>query len=111
MATVRQLEARIERIESLRVRLLRPGGRDVRSDRANLPQYGYERAASDGVTVRRLKDGRFTELLGLGRRGARLGRQPRSWTGPSLNSSGYLPAWLKPDASRHPGGGYRRRAG
>jgi len=60
MATVRQVEARIERIEGFRVRLLHPGGRDVRSDRANLPQYGYERAASGGVTVRRWKDVRFT---------------------------------------------------
>jgi hypothetical protein len=60
MATVRQVEARIERIEGFRVRLLHPDGRDVRSDRANLPQYGYERAASDGTTVRRWQDVRFT---------------------------------------------------
>jgi hypothetical protein len=60
MATVRQLEGRIERIEGFRVQLLHPGGRDVRGDRANLPQYGYERAASDGVNVRRWKDVRFT---------------------------------------------------
>jgi hypothetical protein len=60
MATVRQLEGRIERIEGFRVRLLHPGGRDVRGDRANLPQYGYERAASDGANVRRWKDVRFT---------------------------------------------------
>jgi len=60
VATVRQVEARIEGIEGFRVRLLHPDGRDVRSDRANLPQYGYERAAKGGVTVRRWKDVRFT---------------------------------------------------
>ncbi len=60
MATVRQVEARIEQIEGFRVRLLHPSGRDVRGDRANVPQYGYARAAAGSITVRRWMDLRFT---------------------------------------------------
>jgi hypothetical protein len=60
MPNVGQVERAIERVEGFRVRLRHPHGRDVRSDRENLPGYPYKRALNGSKTVRQWVDLRFT---------------------------------------------------
>jgi hypothetical protein len=60
MTTVRQVEVAIERVEGFRVRLLHLHGRDVRSDRQNLPTYTYTRGLKGSATVWQWKENRFT---------------------------------------------------
>lgn len=64
MAMVRSVERQIERVEGIGVRFLfsgpgRAAGRDVRSDRQDLPGYPYERAAPGNRTVSWWIDNRF----------------------------------------------------
>jgi hypothetical protein len=60
MATIKQVEARIFNVEGFEVRLLHGrDARDVRSDKANVKQYGYERALSGSKSVKDWRDGRF----------------------------------------------------
>ncbi len=64
MPTVEFVEKKIAVVESFAVRFRFSGpsrakGRDVRSDRADVPTYGYRRAASGSWTVAAWIEGRF----------------------------------------------------
>jgi hypothetical protein len=59
MSAVANVERKIKRIEGFRVRILHLSGKDVRGDRAGLPQYGYHRAAENDITVETWKMTRF----------------------------------------------------
>lgn len=75
---VGQVERAIERVEGFRLRLLHPHGRDVRSDRTNLPRYGYRRALRGNASVRHLEGLPVSaELFWLGDRGSRSERSAR----------------------------------
>ena len=65
MAKVSSVEKQIARVEGFSVRFLHSGpgraiGRDVRSDREDVPGYKYQRAAAGGITVRAWADSRFS---------------------------------------------------
>ncbi len=62
MATIKSVERRIAAIEGFGV-TIRHGrdGRDVRSDKQGIPQYGYERAAKGRMSVKDWRDGRFAQ--------------------------------------------------
>ncbi len=60
MPKVGRVELRINQIEGFLVRIKHLGGADVRSDRAGLPTWPYERAAKDAWTVADWKRERFT---------------------------------------------------
>ncbi len=62
MATVRAIESRIARVEGFRVRVLYEDGRDVRSDRSNLPGYPYDRMLKNSSNVRGWVDSRFRHV-------------------------------------------------
>lgn len=56
VATIKSIESRIRKVEgfAVRIRYTGPGpakGRDVRSDRRNVPGYPYQRARSDDASV------------------------------------------------------------
>ena len=59
MSTVVNVERKIRRVEGFRVRVLHLHGADVRGDRMGLPQYAYQHAADNGITVERWKETRF----------------------------------------------------
>jgi hypothetical protein len=59
VANIRSIESRIQKVEGFRVRILYERGRDVRSDRSNLPGYPYERALKNASSVRDWADRRF----------------------------------------------------
>jgi hypothetical protein len=59
MATVRSIERQIAKVEGFKVRVLYEDGRDVRSDRSNLPGYHYGRALKGSANVREWIDRRF----------------------------------------------------
>jgi len=59
MATIGNVERKIRRIEHFEARFLYLDGTDVRSDKAGLPQYPYEVAASGTMTADAWKRGRF----------------------------------------------------
>lgn len=59
MSSVANVERKIKRVESFRVRILHLTGADVRGDREGLPQYGYHRAADNDITVETWKETRF----------------------------------------------------
>jgi hypothetical protein len=59
MATVRAVQRRIESVEGFPVVILHPDGRNVRDDKANLPQYPFRRAMSNASSVSVWKRGRF----------------------------------------------------
>jgi hypothetical protein len=59
MSSVANVERKIKRIEGFRVRILHLNGSDVRGDREGLPQYDYERAADNDITVETWKETRF----------------------------------------------------
>ncbi len=60
MATIKQVEARIAQVEGFSVRI-RHGrdGRDVRSDKGDVKQYGFTRALKHSKSVKDWRDGRF----------------------------------------------------
>lgn len=60
VATIRSVESQIQRLEGFAVRI-RHGrdGRDVRSDKAKIPGYDYQRQLDGAKTVRQWRDGRF----------------------------------------------------
>ena len=60
MATVGQVEVAIRRLEGFDVNVRHPHGRNVRSDRQDLPRYDYKRRLNGDATVRQWIDGRFT---------------------------------------------------
>ena len=57
--TVRQLDAKISRIEGFHVRIRHPRGRGVRSDARIADHYRFGRARSGNDNVREWIDGRF----------------------------------------------------
>lgn len=64
MATVRNAEKSIYRVEGFNVRFrfegpARARGRDVRGDKQNVSTYTYQRAAAGTITVAAWIDGRF----------------------------------------------------
>lgn len=63
MPTIGSIERRIQRVEGFRVRILYPGGRNIRSDQEGFRHnYNYERAASDEMTVRQWREVRFENV-------------------------------------------------
>jgi hypothetical protein len=60
VATIKQVEKRIYDVEGFEVRI-RHGrdSRDVRSDKANVKQYGFKRALKNSKHVKEWRDGRF----------------------------------------------------
>ena len=62
MATVKQVERRIEKIEGFRVQILHGRDRrDVRSDKSGVTQYPYERALKGSNHVKAWRDHRFAK--------------------------------------------------
>ena len=62
MATVKQVERRIEKIEGFRVQILHGRDRrDVRSDKGGVTQYPYERALKGSNHVKAWRDHRFAK--------------------------------------------------
>ncbi|MGI8753282.1 MAG: hypothetical protein ACR2MN_13375 [Acidimicrobiales bacterium] len=59
MATIKAIEAKIEKIEGYKVHVRYEDGRDVRGDRANLPTYPYERALKNSANVSDWTQNRF----------------------------------------------------
>ncbi len=61
MATIHSVERSIRDVEGFRVRILHLDGRDVRSDKQQVPTYThlYDRRARDDMTVTRWKSVRF----------------------------------------------------
>lgn len=59
MSTVANVERKIRRVEGFEVRILHLRGVDVRGDRRGLPQYNYQRAADNYITVENWKATRF----------------------------------------------------
>ena len=55
------LEMKIARVEGFRVRVT-SDGRDIRSDRAGMPPWPYEKAARDRWSVAQWKHDRFISL-------------------------------------------------
>ena len=51
MAKIGAIERRIGNVEQFNVRIRHLDGRNVRSDMDNIPQYHFERAARDAMTV------------------------------------------------------------
>jgi hypothetical protein len=62
MATIKQVEKKIEKIEHFRVEILHGrDGRDVRGDKKGITQYPYERMLRGSNNVRDWQEGRFAE--------------------------------------------------
>ena len=59
MSKVKNVEKRIWDVVGFAVRILHPDGTDVRGDRMGLPQYSYQRAAENDITVETWKATRF----------------------------------------------------
>jgi len=59
LARVGRVELRISQIEGFLVKIQHLTGADVRSDRAGMPAWPYERAAKDSWTVAQWKRERF----------------------------------------------------
>lgn len=59
MPTIRAIESKIAKIEGFRVKVRYETGKDVRSDRASLPGYPYERMLKNSANVRDWIDTRF----------------------------------------------------
>lgn len=59
MSTIRAIESRIAKVEGFRVKVVYETGKDVRSDRASLPGYPYERMLKNSANVRDWIDIRF----------------------------------------------------
>jgi len=60
MATVKQVERRIEKIEGFQVQILHGRDRrDVRGDKSGVTQYPYERALKGSNHVKAWRDHRF----------------------------------------------------
>ena len=68
MATVRNVQRHIRRVEGFDVHFVYEGpgptsGRDVRDDRSGIPTYPYVRAAADKLTVGAWIDARFKAMF------------------------------------------------
>jgi len=56
MPTVEDFEAKVYKVEGIRIRLRYPNGRDVRGDKVGVPAYDVETPTPDSFTVRDFKD-------------------------------------------------------
>lgn len=61
MAKIKNVERHIWDVEGFAIRFLYRDGTDVRGDKMGLPQYSYERAASNDITVETWKRTRFKQ--------------------------------------------------
>jgi hypothetical protein len=62
MATIKQVEARILKVEGFQVEVLHSrDGRNVRGDKQGIPQYTYERALKGSNNVRDWRENRFAK--------------------------------------------------
>jgi hypothetical protein len=59
VSTTANVERKIRRVEGFKVRILHLRGADVRGDRAGMPQYSYQHAADNDITVEHWKETRF----------------------------------------------------
>ncbi len=59
MASVGRVEARIRNLEGFRVNMLHEDGRNIRSDKQNMPWYPFKVRADGDITVREWKERRF----------------------------------------------------
>lgn len=62
MSKIKNVERRIWDVEGFAVRFLYLDGTDVRGDKTGLPQYHYDRAASNDITVEAWKETRFRQV-------------------------------------------------
>lgn len=62
MPKIENVERKIREIEGFAVRFLYLDGTDVRGDKTGLPQYPFERAAADNITVEAWKRSRFRSV-------------------------------------------------
>ena len=62
MSKIKNVERRIWDVEGFAVRFLYLDGTDVRGDKSGLPQYHYDRAAGNDVTVETWKETRFRQV-------------------------------------------------
>lgn len=56
MPTVEDFEAKVYKVEGIRIRLRYPDGRDIRGDKVGLPAYDVESPRPDSFTARDFKD-------------------------------------------------------
>jgi hypothetical protein len=59
MPLMENVEKKIFKIEGFEVRVHHESGRDIRDDKANVPQYPYKRALKNTKTVAGWRTGRF----------------------------------------------------
>ena len=59
MATVRNIQTRIRRIEGFDTRYQHYNGRDVMDNKQNLPRYPFSKAARGAITVAQWKEQRI----------------------------------------------------
>lgn len=59
MPKVKLVEKKIWDVEGFDIQFRRDG-KDVRGDKGHIPQYQYERAAKNDMTVAEWREGRFT---------------------------------------------------
>ena len=62
MSKIKNVERRIWDVEGFAVRFLYLDGTDVRGDKTGLPQYQYDRAAGNDITVETWKETRFRQV-------------------------------------------------
>jgi len=61
VAKVKNVEKKIWNVEGFDVIIRHEDGKDARGDLAGLPQYPYERAAKDDMTIARWVKNRFSQ--------------------------------------------------
>ena len=62
MSKLKAVERRIANIEGFEVTFWHTDGRDVRSDKEDLPMYSYRSAAKNDVTVGQWRELRFNQV-------------------------------------------------
>lgn len=62
MASIKTVERQIGNIEGFDVRFCHADGRDVRSDKTNIPGYSFQRAAKGAMNVSTWREQRFKQL-------------------------------------------------
>ena len=62
MPSIKTVERNIGNLEGFDVTIQHPDGRDVRSDKAHLPGYKFEKGAKGSMTVKAWKKKRFAKV-------------------------------------------------
>lgn len=62
MPKIKNIEKRIWDVEGFAVTIRHPNGVDVKGNKDGLPQYPYERAAKNDMTVSEWKNKRFSQV-------------------------------------------------